>query len=115
MLPQRAWGSAEIGRRFLFGLLRPAKVSLRYILESYAFFAIGLTFGLFEKLICLGREIIVRSRSAVNLNKVYVPSLDAPRVLLLADRSRPNLFDGGLAKSKDSRKCGTGSSLPAFV
>ena len=112
MLPQRAWGSAEIGRRFLFGLLRPAKVSLRYILESYAFFAIGLTFGLFEKLICLGREIIVCSRSAVNLNKVYVPSLDAPRVLLLADRSR---LDGGLAKSKDSRKCGTGSSLPAFV
>ena len=56
-----------------------------------------------------------RGRNAVNLNKPYIPSLDSASSTLLADRSRPNLFNGGLAESKDSKKCGTGSSLPAFV
>jgi hypothetical protein len=49
----------EVFNRPTYGLLRHTKVSLRYILESYSFFAIGFTFGLLKKLICLGQEIIL--------------------------------------------------------
>jgi hypothetical protein len=56
-----------------------------------------------------------RSRSAVNLNKAYVPGLDAPSSTFVGRPLRADPFDGGLAKSKDSRKCGTCSFMPAFV
>jgi hypothetical protein len=56
-----------------------------------------------------------RGRSAVNLNKMYVPSLDAPSSTFIGRPLPTDPFDGGLAKSKDSRKCGTCSFLPACV
>jgi hypothetical protein len=55
------------------------------------------------------------SHSAVNLNKAYVPSLDARSSTFVGRPLRADPFDGGPAKSKDSRKCVTCSFRPAFV
>lgn len=56
-----------------------------------------------------------RSRSAVNLNKAYALGLDAPSSTFVGRPLRADPFDAGLAKSKDSRKCGNCSFMPAFV
>jgi hypothetical protein len=56
-----------------------------------------------------------RSRSAVNLNKAYALGLDAPSSTFVGRTLRADPFDAGLAKSKDSRKCGNCSFMPAFV
>jgi hypothetical protein len=56
-----------------------------------------------------------RGRNAVNLNKPYIPSLDSTSSTLLADRSRPTAFVVAWRSPRTRRKCGTGSSLPAFV